>query len=205
MSATLAMNRRRTGRRRLYLLIALIAALAVVGIMLLPTAKKAIQSLTLPLNYASIIRQQAQAKHLNPALVAAVIYAETRFRPHAVSSAGAEGLMQVEPTTAEFLARRSGATTFTVSDLSKPQVNIAYGSYLLRYLLNKYDGDKGLALAAYNAGETNVDNWIANARSAGRTFTIADIPISQTRAYVHEVLTKEREYRSHYASELGYS
>src|ERR1700733_6299144 len=107
----------------------------------------------LPLSDASIIREQAAAKDLDPALIAAVIYAETKFDPRP-SSAGAEGLMQILPQTAEFLAHRSGATTFHVTDLATPAVNIAYGSYYLRYLLDEYRGNQVLALAAYNGGET---------------------------------------------------
>ena len=73
--------------------------------------------------------------------------------------------MQILPQTAEFLAHRSGASTFHVSDLGTPEVNIAYGSYYLRYLLDEYDGNKVLALAAYNGGESNVDNWVAATRA----------------------------------------
>ena len=189
-------------RRRVTLLLALVVVI-VCAVVIVPLARKAVQHFTLPLEYSSIIRQQASEKHLEPALIAAVIYAETRFRPR-TSDTGAEGLMQIEPQTADFLARRSGASTFTVADLATPQVNIAYGSYYLRYLMNVYDDSKVLALAAYNGGETNVDNWLSAARAKHQSFTIAAIPISQTRAYVTEVIGKEREYRSRYAEELGY-
>src|SRR5262249_61357952 len=97
------------------------------------------------------LRQPAAAQPLDPALIAAVIYAETKFDPRP-SAAGAQGLMQIMPQTAEFLARRSGATTFTTADLATPQVNIAYGSYYLRYLLDEYNGRLVPALAAYNGG-----------------------------------------------------
>ena len=130
-----------------------------------------------------MIRQQAAEKHLDPALIAAVIYAETKFDPRS-SAAGAVGLMQIMPQTAEFLARRSGATTFTIADLGTPAVNIAYGSYYLRYLLNEYHGNVIDALAAYNGGESNVDRWIADARAQGHALTVDDIPFPETRAYV---------------------
>lgn len=198
----MAIRRRRAGRRRLYRVLVGVAVLAVAVYVLTPVAKRAIQSLTLPLQYSSIIRQQAHQKRLDPALVAAVIYAETRFRPR-TSSAGAEGLMQIEPATAQFLAHRSGGTGFKVADLAEPSVNIAYGSYYLRYLLNIYDGNRVLALAAYNAGATNVAHWVADAHLSGRPFRAADIPLAETRAYVVEVLGKQREYRTHYASQLG--
>ncbi len=200
-----AVQRRRPARRRRRPLvgIGLIGVLAVGVVVAMPTVRRAVSELGLPLADQSIIRQQAAEKHLDPALIAAVIYAETKFfaRP---SPAGAQGLMQLMPETAEFLARRSGATTFTTSDLDTPAINIAYGSYYLRYLLNRYDGNTVLALAAYNAGETNVDQWIADARAQGHTLSIDDIPFPETRAYVQRVLEAQREYRERYPSQLGY-
>jgi len=183
----------------------LTVGLLVVAIVLaMPLFRKAVNELTLPLAYSDVIRQQAAEKHLDPALIAAVIYAETKFDPRP-SSAGAQGLMQILPGTAEYLARRSGATTFTVSDLATPQVNIAYGSYYLRYLLDHYDGQLTLALAAYNGGETNVDRWVAKARAEGTQLSIDQIPFPETRAYVVRVLQAQQDYRHTYASQLGYS
>jgi soluble lytic murein transglycosylase len=190
-------------RRRRYTTLAALGVLAVIVIAGLPLARRVIDHFTLPLQYASIIRQQAADKHLDPALVAAVIYSETRFNPR-TSTTGAMGLMQIEPATAKFLAHRSGGSAFNVSDLATPQVNIAYGSYYLHYLLTLYRGNLVLALAAYNGGETNVDAWVASARRHGQRFTVQDIPLKQTRAYVQEVLSKQRDYRSKYAGELGY-
>src|SRR5579862_3348564 len=110
--------------------------------------------------------------------------------------------MQILPQTALFLAHRSGATTFTTSDLGTPAVNIAYGSYYLRYLLNEYHGNLTDALAAYNGGESNVDRWIAAARAQGHSLTVDEIPFPETRAYVAKVLSAEGKYRSKYASQL---
>jgi soluble lytic murein transglycosylase len=110
--------------------------------------------------------------------------------------------MQVMPQTALFLAHRSGATTFTIADLGTPGVNIAYGSYYLRYLLDEYHGDVTDALAAYNGGESNVDRWIAEARANGHALAVDEIPFPETRAYVGRVLSAEREYRQKYASQL---
>jgi soluble lytic murein transglycosylase len=188
--------------RRSFALLA-VAVVAVAVVAALPLIRRGINHFELPLQYAAIIRQQAADKHLDPALIAAVIYSETRFDPR-TSPTGALGLMQIEPDTAKFLAHRSGGSAFNVADLSTPQVNIAYGSYYLRYLMNEYGGNKIMALAAYNGGETNVDAWVASDRRRRRTFTVADIPIAQTRAYVVEVLSKQKSYRATYASELGY-
>jgi len=191
-------------RRRWVLSVGGIGLLVLAVVLALPTLRKAVNELTLPLQDQDIIRQQAAEKRLDPALIAAVIYAETKFdaRP---SSAGAEGLMQLMPDTAEFLARRSGATRFTVADLGTPAVNIAYGAYYLRYLLDRYHGSTLLALAAYNGGETNVDRWIAEAQARGHPLTVAEIPFPETRAYVLRVLQAQRDYRSTYASQLGYT
>ncbi len=197
-----AARRRAAIRRRNRLFGAVVLGVVVlVVVLLMPLVQKTVNEFGLPLTNADVIRQQAAEKHLDPALIAAVIYAETKFDPRS-SAAGAQGLMQVMPQTAEFLARRSGATDFTIADLGTPQVNIAYGSYYLRYLLNEYHGSTTLALAAYNGGESNVDRWIAEARAEGHTLTVNDIPFPETRAYVSRVLSAEGKYRHRYASQL---
>jgi soluble lytic murein transglycosylase len=156
----------------------------------------------LPLADASIIREQAAAKHLDPALIAAVIYAESKFEPRP-SSAGAEGLMQILPATAYYLAHLSGGFRFTASDLATPKVNLSYGSYYLRYLLDHYEGNELLAVAAYNAGLTNVDQWVAHARADGTSLSEDTIPFPETREYVRRVLSSQQAYRSQYPRELG--
>jgi soluble lytic murein transglycosylase len=178
-----------------------LAGIVVAVLVSLPLVQKTVNEFSLPLTNADVIRQQAAQKHLDPALIAAVIYAETKFDPRS-SAAGAEGLMQIMPQTAAFLAHRSGATTFTTADLGTPSVNIAYGSYYLRYLLDEYHGNTTLALAAYNGGESNVNRWIADAHAQGHTLTVGEIPFPETRAYVTRVLSAERRYRQKYAAEL---
>jgi soluble lytic murein transglycosylase len=175
----------------------------VAAVLALPLARKAVNELSLPLAYTDVIRDQAAEKHLDAALIAAVIYAETKFDPRA-SSVGALGPMQIMPRTAAYLARRSGATTFTTADLNTPRVNIAYGAYYLRYLLDHYSGNTMLALAAYNGGVANVDRWAADARAHGEPLTADEIPFPETRDYVARVLHAQREYRRKYALQLGY-
>jgi soluble lytic murein transglycosylase len=167
-----------------------------------PALQTAVRDLTLPLHNADVIRQQAREKHLDPALIAAVIYGESRFQPR-TSSTGALGLMQLEPATADFIARKSGATRFSLTDLATPQINIAYGSWYLRYLLDRYHGNRALALAAYNGGEANVDQWMASAREQGTALTAQAIPFPETRAYVERVLAAQGSYRAQYGTELG--
>ena len=191
-------HRSRRIRRRLAGLILLGIVLALV----VPRLVTVIHHFLLPLADVSLIREQAAEKHLDPALIAAVIYAETKFSPR-TSSAGAEGLMQIEPATARYLARLSGGYAFRTSDLASPSVNVAYGTYYLRYLLNHYGGNEMLALAAYNAGLSNVDAWVAAARAKGHQLTVQEIPFPQTRAYVQKVMNAQRDYRDTYSQQLG--
>src|ERR1700726_3917939 len=180
-----------------------IAALAL-GVLLVAVIASqlgsAAHSRALPLSEASVIRKQAAAKHLDPALIAAVIYAESKFNPRP-SSAGAEGLMQILPETAYFIAHLSGGSRFTAGDLATPRINVAYGSYYLRYLLDHSNGNEMLAVAAYNGGLANVDSWVARANAAGRTLTVAAIPFGETRAYVQRVLDAQQTYRATYPHE----
>jgi soluble lytic murein transglycosylase len=192
----------RSRRRRTLGVFVAMALVAVVIGFTISRIDHAVNELALPLGDASVIREQAAAKHLDPALIAAVIYAETKFEPR-TSPAGAEGLMQVEPATAEFLAKLSGGYRFTTSDLATPSVNVAYGSYYLRYLLEHYEGSEMLAVAAYNAGLANVDEWVAKANAEGRRLTVSAIPFPETRAYVQRVLGAQRAYRATYARQLG--
>jgi soluble lytic murein transglycosylase len=175
----------------------------VVGLVVAPLFHHAVREITLPLKHEDIIRQQAHEKGLDPALIAAIIYAESRFRDGQVSHAGAQGLMQLTPATARYIAQKSGGIAFKVDDLGTPQVNIAYGAYYLRYLMGRYGGNRTLALAAYNGGEGNVDRWIVAARRGDRDFRVSDIPFPETRAYVRQVESIQHDYRSSYRAELG--
>jgi soluble lytic murein transglycosylase len=148
-----------------------------------------------PLRYASIVRGHAQNYDLNPALLAAVIEEESKFRADAKSSAGAIGLMQLQPATAKGIALRTGGSKFVLSDLYDPEINIRYGAWYLHHLLLKYD-DERLALAAYNAGQQNVDHWRAQGEG---------VQFSETRAYIDKVERLKGIYRRAYKSELGLS
>jgi soluble lytic murein transglycosylase len=158
--------------------------------------QRTIEEFTLPLRHEDIIRQQAAEKGVPADLIAAVIYSESRFRDQ-TSHAGARGLMQITPSTAKLIEKLSGGQTFKFSDLSDPDINIRYGTFYLRYLLQKFDDNEVAALAAYNAGETNVIAW------GGSDLQVDDIPFPETRGYVEDVLDKRKDYASHYRDELG--
>ncbi|HEX5984865.1 MAG TPA: lytic transglycosylase domain-containing protein [Solirubrobacterales bacterium] len=193
MSRKVRRRRRIAALGTLAVLVGVFAGALVAG----GTFDKALQELTLPLRHEDVIRQQAEEKEVDAALIAAVIYSESKFTDQ-TSSAGARGLMQITPEAAEYIERQSGGTTFELSDLSDPELNIRYGTFLLAELLDRYDGDEVAALAGYNAGPGNADEW------GGAGLSLEDIGFPETRAYVEEVLEKREEYRREYAMELGY-
>jgi soluble lytic murein transglycosylase len=145
-----------------------------------------------PLEYGHILRTHGENHGLDPALVAAVVYVESRFDPNAESEAGAIGLMQLLPATAEGIALRTGGKDFVVADLRDPDINVRYGTWYLDHLLERY-GDLRLALAAYHAGQGNVDEW----RRSG-----AGIAFPETREYVDNVRELERIYARAYGRDL---
>jgi soluble lytic murein transglycosylase len=195
--------RARAARRRLGFLAAVAVAAFAVAAIVAPWADKAVQEVKLPLRHEDVIRQQASDKGLDAALIAGVIYAESHFIDQ-TSTAGAKGLMQLMPETAAYIAEKSGGTAFVQGDLATPQVNISYGAWYLRYLLDKYEGRALLALAAYNAGEGKVDEWVAAASAGGERFRVADhIPFPETREYVRTVLDARKQYRRTYRREPG--
>ena len=192
----------RRGRIAMLLVLATLAAGGAAAATGLLPIDDAVREITLPLRHEDIIRQQAADKDLDASLIAAVIYEESRFRDQ-TSGAGARGLMQITPPTADLIAEDSGGTAFTQEDLATPQINIAYGSYYLRYLLDRYEGREDLAVAAYNAGPTRVDSWVAEAGGADDFDSSDHIPFPETGAYVENVLERRKEYRKNYAKELG--
>jgi len=143
-----------------------------------------------PLRYDAIVRGHARNYRLDPALLAGVIYQESKFHAHARSSSGAVGLMQLLPDTAKGIAVHTGGSRFRVSDLDDPEINVRYGSWYLRHLIDRYDS-VDLALAAYNAGQTNVDRWQREG---------SGIEFAETRHYVHRVQELQRVYQRTYFS-----
>jgi soluble lytic murein transglycosylase len=190
-------GRSRRGRRALVIGCTLLVG-ALGGYLLVNSDffQRTLEEFTLPLRHEDIIRQQAAEKSVPPDLIAAVIYSESRFRDQ-TSKAGARGLMQITPATAKLIEKLSGGQTFKFEDLSDPDINIRYGTFYLRYLIEKFGNNDIAALAAYNAGENNVVAW------GGSNLRLNDIPFRETRGYVESVLDKREEYARHYRHELG--
>ena len=183
--------------RRAVALILVLLVGAVVALFVFGDVDKVVREVTLPLRHDDIIRQESRQHGVDAALVAAVINVESGFVDQ-TSHANARGLMQITPETAEEIERLSGGTTFEVEDLRDPDINIAYGTFYLRHLLDIYGGSEVAALAAYNAGQGNVNDW------GGTELQLEDIEFPETAAYVEDVLEKRDSYREKYPRELGY-
>ena len=143
-----------------------------------------------PLRYGEIVRGHARNYDLDPALLAAVIYQESKFKADARSDRGAIGLMQLLPATAKGIAARTGGSKFRVADLYDPEINVRYGAWYLRHLIEKYGAER-TALAAYNAGQANVDAW--RRRGIG-------IQFEETKHFVDRVEKLKGIYRHAYSS-----
>jgi len=150
-----------------------------------------------PVPYRDLIWRYATQNKLDPYLVAAVIKVESNFRPDAVSSKGAVGLMQLMPDTARWAAGRMGVPAPTAGELSDPETNIRIGTWYLAELQDEF-GNWVLSLAAYNAGRGVVRGWVDDGVLAGQNPVAEQIPFSETKNFVRRVLQAQKRYRQLY-------
>lgn len=144
--------------------------------------------------YQRMIEKYADKHSVQPELVAAVIRAESKFRPKAVSHRGAVGLMQLMPETANWIAGELGEENITAEKLKDSEFNIRYGTWYLSALLDEFEGNEVLALAAYNAGHGNVHEWMEEHGWKNDFKQIKDIPFAETRKYVEKVLNYRKQF-----------
>lgn len=155
--------------------------------------------LRFPVAHEPAFRRASLRSTLPVPLLMAIARQESAMEPNARSSANARGLMQLLPTTAELVARRAGMSKPSVDDLHDPGTNIALGSYHLAWLVDRFDGQVPLAVAAYNAGEHRVDRWLKESDGLPMDQWIETIPFTETRNYVKNVLA----FRHVYAHKLA--
>ena len=151
-----------------------------------------------PMTYAPEIRAAAAEFSLDPAYVASVVLAESSFDAEAVSSAGAIGLMQIMPATGEWIAGKLEDEPFDVQRLYQPEVNLRYGCWYLRFLLDRYDGDMYTASTAYHQGQGRVDQWLEDPEYSedGRTLTAISSAVTDT--YVNRIMESYANYQELY-------
>lgn len=181
------MSDRRGAGRLLWLALALLVLAAVAG--------KPVLRRLFPIPFAPAIAQAAAEHDLDPFLVAALVRVESGFNPEAVSSRGARGLMQVMPDTGQWIAAQLGWPGYAPDWLFDPEINLRMGTWYLRALLDQFGGQLAVALAAYNAGRTRVQEWLVQGRWDGQADTLADIPFPETRHHVQRVLSTLDAYR----------
>ncbi len=145
-----------------------------------------------PVKYQTEIDKYAEEFSLEPELLAALIYVESRFDKYSLSPKGAIGLMQLMPSTAFWIAEKLGYENFNLEDLEDPELNIKFGSWYFSYLQQKFDNNLIKTIAAYNAGENNVRNWT----KAGWDGNIEQkLPYKETDNFVRRVISTKDYYQ----------
>ena len=146
-------------------------------------------TLRFPLNYLSQVQNNANGQNLDPAIIFGLIRQESMLDQNARSAVGARGLMQIMPGTGQQIARTLNEPWQTENSLFNPDINIKYGAFYYKQLLNRFDGHFALATAAYNAGPNRVVKWLPNDRPLPADVWIETIPFKETRKYVASVLS----------------
>lgn len=196
-------RRRRRARRNRRIAAAVVIAVLVLalvgmGLWLLFMQRPETTVQVYPMTYETEIRMNAAENGLDPALPAAVILAESSYVPDAVSEANAQGLMQLLPSTAEWVAGKCDEE-YREGSLFEPNTNIQYGCWYLGYLIRRFKGNLTSAIAAYHAGQGTVDGWLANPEYTSDGETLQTIPSNATDTYVKRVLKYYEKYKELYA------
>ena len=153
-----------------------------------------------PYRYRELIEAQAEQYNLHPAFGASIVLNESSFRPGVKSSAHARGLMQIRPDTGSYVNRALDIPDYSHDMLYDPETNIRFGCYYLGELSRRFGGDPILVAAAYNAGPTNVQNWLNNSLYSAdkRTIPLDNIPYGDTQTYARRVLRDFAAYKRLY-------
>jgi soluble lytic murein transglycosylase len=159
-------------------------------------------ALRFPLSYLNPIRNSADSQNLDPAIILALIRQESMLDNNATSSVGARGLMQIMPKTGKQIANELNEKWQSEDNLYNPDVNVRYGAYYFKQLLNRFNGNFALATAAYNAGPSRVNGWLPKDLPVSADIWIETIPFKETRKYVISVLSYTMIYRHRIQSNL---
>ncbi|MBQ9914570.1 MAG: lytic transglycosylase domain-containing protein [Clostridia bacterium] len=178
-------------KRRIFLLIAVFSLILILNI-------GNIGRLFYPVKYIDSVKKYTNEYRLDPYLIMSIIKAESNFNADAVSGKNATGLMQIMEPTAMWLSDKLGLDDFSYEDITDPDTNIRMGCYYIAFLLEHYEGNTDNALAAYNAGQGNVDRWLSDKACSKDGKTLSHIPYPETRLYIDQVTNNEKVYRALY-------
>ena len=153
-----------------------------------------------PVKYESVVEKYADKYDMDKYLIYAVIRTESKFDQYAVSDAGAYGLMQIQEETASDCAKKLDMRVDLPDDLYQPDINIHIGTYYLSWLLERYDGNISVAVAAYNGGIGNVDEWLKSDEYSDGKGGLKNIPFAQTAGYVEGVNSSYGKYKELYSN-----
>ena len=151
-----------------------------------------------PLKYEETVTKYAQEYKLDPFMVYSIIKVESSFNERAESNKGARGLMQITPSTGEWIAEKLKIDEFKEDDLFLPEINIMMGAWYFSYLTEKFDGDVKLAIAAYNAGPGSVQNWLNDKNISRNGEVLSRIPYKETENYVKKFSNAYEQYKELY-------
>lgn len=196
-----AIRTRRPARRKRRRPLRRLALLALAATLCLLFGRPLLERVKYKLEYRSQIEHYAAEQAVDPALVASMVYNESRFNPSAVSHVGARGLMQIMPETGKWLAGKFGeAESFSPERLFDVNTNLRYGCWYLGYLARSFDGDVVKMAAGYHAGQGRVAQWLEDPEISpdGRTLPVEKIPYPDTRQYVERVVKAHAIYRKLY-------
>lgn len=182
--------------------IILVLILAIIGLVLVFSQEEAVKETVMvyPMEYTDLIRENAAAFNLDPAYVASVILAESSYNPQAVSSVNAQGLMQIMPETGEWIAGKF-KESYVEGCLFDPATNVRYGCWYLGFLMDRYNGDKACASAAYHSGQGTVDKWLKDPAYSQDGQTLSVIPGANASTYVNRILEYYEKYAELYNEE----
>ena len=151
-----------------------------------------------PMPYGKYLRARSKPHKLDPYLIAALIRQESEFNPGAISSAGARGLMQIMPATGKRIAKRLGIRGFRSRHLYRPDTSLRLGTFHFRKVHDQFDYRIAYTLAAYNAGEHRVEEWMTWENFTDLEEFAETIPFTETRGYVQSVFRNAQIYRTLY-------
>lgn len=190
---------KRKNKRKVLVLCLLRLIIIVIAIYSIYYVSNEIRYVMYPIKYEEIVSKYSKEYNLDPFLIYAMIKVESSFNENAVSPKDARGLMQIMPATGTWIAEKLKDEKFNTEDLFEPRKNIMMGTWYIKYLNEKFDGNMSLAIMAYNAGPGSVQNWLADENVSSDGKNLNNIPYSETAKYERKIMNSYEMYKKIYS------